>query len=79
MRLYAESTTEFFAKVVDAQIGFIVDASGRAQSLVLHQNGRDVPMKRIDAIKAKLIEELVAERLKSQLPSPDTEPALRRL
>jgi uncharacterized protein DUF3471/glyoxalase superfamily protein len=79
VRLYAESTTEFFAKVVNAQISFIMDTSGRAESLVLHQNGRDVPMKRIDAIKAKLIEELVAERLKSQQPSPGTEPALRRL
>jgi Domain of unknown function (DUF3471)/Glyoxalase superfamily protein len=77
--LYAERKTEFFAKLVDAQISFIVDASGRAESLVLHQNGRDVSMKRIDAAEARRIEDLVAERLKSQLPSPGTEPALRRL
>jgi hypothetical protein len=79
VRLYAESKTEFFAKVINAQISFIADASGRAEALVLHQNGRDVPMKRIDATEAQRIEDLIAERLKSQLPSPGTEPALRRL
>ena len=79
VRLYAESKTEFFAKVVNAQISFIPDASGMAESLVLHQNGRDIQMKRIDATEAQRIEDRVAERLKSQLPSPGTEPALRRL
>jgi hypothetical protein len=57
----------------------MMDATGKVEQLVLHQNGRDVPMTRIDAIKAKLIEDLVAERLKSRQPSPGTEPALRRL
>ena len=79
VRLYAESKTEFFAKVVDAQISFVADVSGTAEALVLHQNGRDLQMKRIDATEARRIEDLVAERLKSQLPSPGTEPALRRL
>lgn len=77
--LYGESKTEFFAQVVNAQISFIADESGRAASLVLHQNGRDVPMQRIDATQARRIEDLVAEKLKSQSPSPGTEPALRRL
>lgn len=45
--LFATSPTEFFLKVVDAQITFHVDKSGRADSLVLHQNGRDMPGKRV--------------------------------
>jgi Domain of unknown function (DUF3471)/Glyoxalase superfamily protein len=77
--LYGESKTEFFAKVVNAQISFITDKSGRAESLVLHQNGRDISMKRIDATEAERIEGLVTEKVKSQSPSPGTEPALRRL
>jgi hypothetical protein len=77
--LYGETNTEFFAKVVNAQISFITDKAGRAGSLVLHQNGRDVPMKRIDAAAAQRIEDLVAEKLTSHSPSPGTEPALRRL
>jgi hypothetical protein len=77
--LYGESKTEFFAKVVNAQISFITDKSGKAESLVLHQNGHDIPMPRMDTAEAERIEGLIAERLKSQSPSPGTEPALRRL
>jgi len=43
VRIYAESETEFFLKVVDARLSFQVDASGKATGLTLHQNGRDVP------------------------------------
>jgi hypothetical protein len=77
--LYGESKTEFFAKLVDAQISFLVDESETAESLVLHQNGRDIPMKRVDATTAKRIEGQVAEKLKNQSQSPGTETALRRL
>ena len=76
--IYPESSTEFFVKVVDAQISFITDASGRAASLMLHQNNRDMPMQRIDAATAQRIEGTRAEKLKSQSPSPGTEAALRR-
>ena len=76
--IYPESNTEFFVKVVDAQISFITDASGRAVSLILHQNNRDMPMKRIDAAMAQRIEGKRAEKLKSQSPGPGTEVALRR-
>jgi CubicO group peptidase (beta-lactamase class C family) len=46
--IFAQSETEFFYKVVDAQITFVVDSSGRASSLVLHQGGRDMPANRIE-------------------------------
>ena len=77
--IYPESTTEFFAKVVDAQISFIADARGQAESLILHQNGRDIPMKRIDGATAQRIADGLAEKLKSHSASPGTEAALRRL
>ena len=51
--LFAESPREFFLKVVDAQITFVVDASGRATSLVLHQNGRNTPGNRIEPVKPR--------------------------
>ena len=44
--MFATTPTEFFLKVVDAQVSFHTDKSGRADSLVLHQNGRDMPGKR---------------------------------
>jgi len=45
--LFAEGDRDFFLKVVNAQITFEVDATGRATGLVLHQGG-DHPAKRID-------------------------------
>ena len=46
--IFAENEHDFSYKVVDAQITFVVDATGRATSLVLHQNGANVPGKRIE-------------------------------
>ncbi len=46
-QIYPESEREFFYKVVDAQITFETDSAGRAVSLTLHQNGRNLPAKRI--------------------------------
>ncbi len=45
--LFAESETDFFLKVVDAQIKFVKDAQGRVTGLVLSQGGRDVPAQKI--------------------------------
>jgi Domain of unknown function (DUF3471)/Glyoxalase superfamily protein len=77
--IYAESDTRFFAKIVDAQISFVSDARGQVTSLVLHQNGGDHPMARIDTAAAQAINSRIAERMKSQSASPGTEAALRRL
>ena len=78
--LYAQSDTEFFAKVVDAQISFIPGAKGQAAiSLILHQGGADMPMQRIDGAMAQEIARRAAERMKRQSASPGTEAALRRL
>jgi CubicO group peptidase (beta-lactamase class C family) len=40
--LFAESETKFFLKVVDAEVDFEKDASGKAVSLTLHQNGAEM-------------------------------------
>ncbi|WP_050631037.1 glyoxalase superfamily protein [Bradyrhizobium viridifuturi] len=79
VRFFAESPTEFFAKIVDAQVSFVVGPDGRATSLVLHQNGSDIPMARIDAATATKIADQTAERVKHQSASPGTEAALHRL
>jgi len=46
--LFAESETEFFLKVTDAQVTFETEATGPAKRLVLHQLGRDVPAQRVE-------------------------------
>jgi hypothetical protein len=38
---YPESDTEFFLKVVDAQLRFVRDAAGRVDAVILHQGGID--------------------------------------
>ncbi|HVT38877.1 MAG TPA: serine hydrolase [Gemmatimonadaceae bacterium] len=45
-QLFAESETNFFLKVVDAQVTFVKDAGGAATTLVLHQNGQDMAGKK---------------------------------
>ncbi len=45
--IFPESETNFFYKRVNAQITFNMDASGKVQSLVLHQNGLDQTAKKI--------------------------------
>ena len=45
--LFAESETEFFLKVVDAQISFVKDSAGKVNQIVLHQGGADIPGKRV--------------------------------
>jgi CubicO group peptidase (beta-lactamase class C family) len=45
--IFAESETDFFLKVVDAQITFVRDATGVVTGLVLHQNGQHTPGRRL--------------------------------
>ena len=40
--IFPESETEFFYKVVNAQITFVKDNQGRMINLILHQNGQDL-------------------------------------
>lgn len=47
-QIFAEGPRDFFLKVVDAQITFETDSAGRASSLTLHQNGANMPAKRIE-------------------------------
>lgn len=45
--LFPESETKFYLKVVDAQVTFVKDEKEEVTQLVLHQNGRDMPGKRV--------------------------------
>ena len=50
--IYPESKTRFFLKIVRSQIFFQTNAQGEVTGLVILQNGRTHPGKRIDAGKA---------------------------
>jgi hypothetical protein len=84
--IFPSSKTEYFLKVVPAQITFAPDAQGRATALTLHQNGREITAPRIDdeaaaqiAQRAKVLQDAVNARVQSQTPMPGSEAALRRL
>jgi CubicO group peptidase (beta-lactamase class C family) len=47
IEIYPESPTEFFVRVVDAQLTFRFGADGKATGITLHQNGRDMPAERV--------------------------------
>jgi hypothetical protein len=47
VEVYPESETKFFLKVVDAQIEFVKDESGKVTKLILYQNGQRLEAKKI--------------------------------
>jgi serine-type D-Ala-D-Ala carboxypeptidase/endopeptidase len=75
--VYSKSDTEFFYKVVDARITFETDPQGHANTLILHQGGRDQKAKRIDDDAAKQLEDTVAQRFKDQKAFPGSEAQIR--
>lgn len=77
--IFPESETEFFYKVVDAQLDFTTDAQGDATSVTLYQNGQEVAMPRIDNAAAAQIEAALAAKVQGQIPHPGSEAALQRL
>lgn len=76
--LYASAPTEFFLKVVNAQVTFVVPESGPATSAVLHQNGRDIVWNRVDETTAQTIKQALAERIANQQPAPGSQEALHK-
>jgi hypothetical protein len=46
--IFPEGERKFFLKAVDAQLTFETEGEGKATRVILHQNGRDLPGKRID-------------------------------
>jgi D-alanyl-D-alanine carboxypeptidase len=46
--MFAESETKFFLKVVDAQMTFNRDADGVVTGITLHQNGNNVPGRKVN-------------------------------
>jgi CubicO group peptidase (beta-lactamase class C family) len=45
--VFAKSDKEYFLKVVDAQLTFVIGPDGKATSVILHQGGRDQEAKRV--------------------------------
>lgn len=82
--MFAEADGKFFTKRMPAQLQFVRD--GDVKELILHQNGMERPMKRLDDSEAKRIADesaaqaaMAAQRFKDQRQAPGSETALRRI
>jgi CubicO group peptidase (beta-lactamase class C family) len=80
--LSPESDTMFTPQGIDAKVDFPKDEKGPASQLTLHQNGRDVTMKRLNDAEVKKTADAAAafdKRYKDQTPAPGSEAAVRRM
>lgn len=79
VELFAESDSNFFLKVVPAQLTFTSGEDGRVDGLILHQGGHDTVAMRIDEAQARGLSEALGERVRSRTPHPRSEAALREV
>ena len=47
LQLHPESQSTFFIREADAKIAFVRDEKSRVTKLVLHQNGRQIPVSKL--------------------------------
>lgn len=77
--LFAESESNFFLKVVPAQLTFAATGNDRAEALTLHQGGYEAVATRIDEAEAKRQREELGERVRNRVPHPRSEETLREV
>jgi hypothetical protein len=77
--MYPQSPTSFFGEDTDAQVSFIADGNGSAIAAVLHQNGANTTMRRIDAGTADRLRLATEAKVQQQAPSSGSEAMLRRM
>ena len=75
--IYPVSETEFFWKVVDAQIKFVVE-DGRANLAVLHQYNTDMRAPRVEPGTAARVAAAVEAKKQSQSQTPGSDKALKQ-
>ncbi len=79
LEIFPKSKTEFFVKSpVPITFTFQTDAAGHATALTVHQPGGEFTLPRMSEAAAKQAEDALNARVKSQTPSPGTEPTFRR-
>jgi hypothetical protein len=77
--IFPETETQFFYKVVDAQLTFVKDAQGKTTSVILHQNGQTIPMPLISDAAAAELSQRLEQRIKNEVATPGTQAALSHL
>jgi hypothetical protein len=74
-----QSATHFIldAGAIEIGLDFVTDGKGPATALVVHQNGQDVTMARIDDATSAQFAAKMAARIQSKTPQPGSEAAVR--
>jgi beta-lactamase regulating signal transducer with metallopeptidase domain len=75
--IFPKARTEFFYKIVKAELSFEPGAEGPASALVLHQGGADIRMARVAKAEADRINAAAAARFRDQAAAPGTDKAVR--
>lgn len=78
IEIFPESPTQFFMKVLPVQVSFFRDSDGVVRSLVHHQNGAEIPARRVDAEPVRQAEEQLQKRIRDKVAVPNSEAILRR-
>jgi bla regulator protein BlaR1 len=77
VNLYAQTPTHFFQKAVGATIDFVTHGNAPATALILHEDGRDITMPRMDDALATRFNAEFDARIKANTPRPGAEAAAR--
>lgn len=76
--IYPSSNSDFFYKIVDAQLNFVTDTHGKAGAVTFHQNAYSITMPRISVAVAQQMGIELAYRVDGHTPLPGSEAALRQ-
>jgi serine-type D-Ala-D-Ala carboxypeptidase/endopeptidase len=76
--MFPEGEGKFFLRAVDAQVAFTAGPQGKARQATLHQNGLDMPAKRVEEAEIAAAAAALAKRVKDQTAALGSEAALRR-
>lgn len=79
IEIFPESDTEFFVKGLPVQITFERDRDQQVRRLNHHQNGFVDHAFRADLGQVQNIEDSIRQRIKDQMPMPESEITLRRI
>lgn len=78
VEFFPESSTEFFATVVAAQISFVTSRDGQVTGMTIHQNGFLRPWTKISKSAYDEGNAELKRRVSSNIPSQGTQDSLRR-
>ncbi|MEJ0005295.1 MAG: hypothetical protein WDM77_02605 [Steroidobacteraceae bacterium] len=79
VEIYPRTPTHFFLKGADAELDFVTAGKDPASALILHQNGQNVTMPRLDDAAAAKFADGLVKRAAATAPQPGAEADVREV